>query len=146
MCYKDERELRLEDKRILLIEDDPDHADLIMDVFKKAGLERNIVLIQDGQAAINYFQEMELKRKGVANDKIILIILDLNLPKICGMDVIKHLKKDSGYSHIPVVVLSTSSDKETIDEAFENSVDRFITKSIPYEEFVEKLETLKEYC
>jgi|SaaInlStandDraft_6_1057023.scaffolds.fasta_scaffold255770_2 PleD family two-component response regulator len=45
-----------------------------------------------------------------------------------------------------MVVLSTSSDKETIDKAFENSVNRFITKSISYEAFVEKLETLKEYC
>jgi DNA-binding NarL/FixJ family response regulator len=62
------------------------------------------------------------------------------------MNVIKYLKNNSEYSHIPVVVLSTSSDKKTIDEAYENGVDRFVTKPVSYEEFVETLETLKEYC
>jgi len=136
----------LEEKRIILIEDDPDHADLIIDVFGEQGIERNIILVRDGQAAINYFKEMELEWRGDVNDKITLILLDLNLPKICGMDVIKYLKNDSVYCHIPVVVLSTSSDKKTIDEAYENGVDRFVTKPVSYDEFVEKLETLKEYC
>jgi len=136
----------MEEKIIILIEDDPDHADLIIDIFGEQGIEKNIVLVRDGQAAIDYFQEMESKWRGVVNDKITLILIDLNLPKICGMEVIKYLKKESGYSHIPVVVLSTSSDKTTIDEAYKNGVDRFVTKPVSYDEFVEKLETLKEYC
>ncbi len=136
----------LKERIIILIEDDPDHADLIIDVFAEKGIERNIVLVRDGQEAIDYLQEMELKWNEVAYDKIILFLLDLNLPKICGMNVIKYLKANSRYSQIPVVALSTSSDKETIDEAFENGVDRFVTKSVSYDEFVEKLETLQEYC
>lgn len=136
----------MEDKIIILIEDDPDHADLIIDVFGENGIENTIVQIRDGQEAIDYFQEMDLKWKGAVNDKIILILLDINLPKICGITVIKYLKNNSGYRHIPVVVLSTSSDKKTIDEAYENGADRFVTKPVSYEEFVERLETLKEYC
>jgi two-component system response regulator len=136
----------LEAKTIILIEDDPDHADLIIDAFRDQGVEHYIVLVRDGQAAIDYFQKMELEWRGVVDDKITLILLDLNLPKICGMDVIKFLKNESAYSRIPVVVMSTSSDKNTIDEAYDNGVDRFVTKPVSYEEFVEKLETLKEYC
>lgn len=136
----------LEEKRIILIEDDPDHADLIMDVFEEQGIEQNIILVRDGQDAIDYFQEMESKWRGVVDDKIALILIDLNLPKVCGMDVIKFLKKESAFSRIPLVVMSTSSDKKTIDEAYENGVDRFVTKPVSYDEFVEKLETLKEYC
>ena len=59
---------------------------------------------------------------------------------------LKYLKKSSGYNQVPVVILSTSSDKKTIDEAYENGVDRFITKPVSYDEFVEKIETLNEYC
>lgn len=136
----------MEKKRIILIEDDPDHADLIIDVFEEQGIEQDIILVRDGQDAIDYFQEMESKWRGVIDDKITLILIDLNLPKVCGMDVIKFLKKESAYSHIPLVVMSTSSDKKTIDEAYENGVDRFVTKPVSYDEFVEKLETLKEYC
>ncbi|MGR3292428.1 MAG: response regulator, partial [Candidatus Scalindua sp.] len=113
----------LEEKRIILIEDDPDHADLIMGVFEEQGIEQNIILVRDGQDAIDYFQEMESKWRGVVDDKITLILIDLNLPKVCGMDVIKFLKKESAFSRIPLVVMSTSSDKKTIDEAYENGVD-----------------------
>ena len=140
------KESQLDEKSIILIEDDPDHADLIIDIFGEQDIERNIVLVRDGQDAIDYFREMALRWRGVVDDKITLILLDLNLPKICGMDVIRFLKKQSAYSRIPVVVMSTSSDKNTIDEAYENGVDRFVTKPISYDEFVEELDALKEYC
>ncbi len=136
----------MEEKTIILIEDDPDHADLIIDTFEEQGIERSIVLVRNGQDAIDYFRGMKAIWKDVIYDKIALILMDLNIPKICGMDVLKFLKQDSAYSHIPVVVLSTSSDKNTIDEAYENGIDRFVTKPVSYTEFLEKIESLKEYC
>ncbi len=136
----------MKNKRIILVEDDLDHADLIIDIFELKVNESNIILIRDGQEAIDYFQEMALKWKIVPKEIITLILLDLNLPKISGMNVLKYLKKSSGYSQVPVVILSTSSDKKTIDEAYKNGVDRFVTKPVSYDEFIEKLETLKEYC
>ena len=136
----------LEEKQIILIEDDPDHADLIIDVFGVKGIENNIVRIRDGKEAIDYFREMAIKWREVIYNKITLILLDLNLPKVYGMNILKYLKKSSGYNQVPVVILSTSSDKKTIDEAYENGVDRFITKPVSYDEFVEKIETLNEYC
>lgn len=136
----------MEEKTIILIEDDPDHADLIIDAFEEQGVEGNIVLVNDGQDAIDYFLDMELKRSEGVAVEITLILIDLNLPKICGIDVIKYLKNKSQYSHIPVVVLSTSSDQNTIDEAYENGIDRFVTKPVSYTEFLEKVESLKEYC
>ena len=136
----------LEELQIILLEDDPDHADLIIDVFGVKGIENNIVLIRDGQEAIDYFREMAIKWREVIYNKITLILLDLNLPKVYGMNILKYLKKSSGYNQVPVVILSTSSDKKTIDEAYENGVDRFITKPVSYDEFVEKIETLNEYC
>ncbi len=139
------RDNQIEEKTIILIEDDSDHADLIIDAFQDQGIEGDIILVRDGQDAIDYFKELELKRRG-GGDEISLILIDLNLPKICGMDVIRFLKNKSRYRHVPVVVLSTSTDKTTIDEAYENGVDRFVTKPASYAEFIEKIESLKEYC
>ena len=136
----------MEEKQIILIEDDPDHAELIMEILGKGGVKKNIILVRDGKEAIEYFQELDVKWKGVINDKINLILLDLNLPKICGMEVLKYLKKNSKYSPVPVIILSTSSDKKTIDEAYKNGVNGFMTKPVSYEEFVKKLESLREYC
>ncbi len=135
----------MEEKKIVLIEDDPDHADLIINVFEEKGIKRNIILVRDGQDAIDYFRKMKAEW-GMIDSKITLILIDLNLPKICGMDVIKFLKRESAYSRIPVVVMSTSSDKNTINEVYENGIDRFVTKPASYDEFLENIELLKEYC
>jgi two-component system response regulator len=135
----------LEEKQIILIEDDPDHAELIMDTLGEGGVKKNIILVRDGQEAIEYFQEYSIKWDGQTKNKISLIILDLNLPKVSGMEVLKYLKNNSKYSPVPVIILSTSSDKEAIDEAYKNGVNGFMTKPASYEEFITKLEGLKEY-
>ncbi len=135
------------EKVIILIEDDPDHAELITDVLCDDDIERDIILVRDGEEAIDYFQEFSVKCNGQAiKDIIKMIILDLNLPKVSGMDVLKYLKKSSKYSPVPVIILSTSSDKKTIDEAYKNGANGYVAKPASYKEFVDKLERLKEYC
>ncbi|MGR3175009.1 MAG: response regulator [Candidatus Scalindua sp.] len=133
-------------KKIILVEDDPDHADLITEILVEGDIETEIVLVQDGIEALDYFQELVIKRNGQIEYKIKLIILDLNLPKISGMDILKFLKKDSKYSKIPVIILSTSSDQRTIDEAYKNGVNGYFVKPASYEEFVEKIKILKKFC
>jgi CheY-like chemotaxis protein len=131
--------------KILIIEDDPDHAELILDELEVEGVNKELVLMRDGQEVIDYFQESVVKWDGEVQSIIKLIILDLNLPKVCGMDVLKFLKNDSRYSSIPVIILSTNSDRETIKKAYENGVIGYITKPSLYDDFVEKLRILKEY-
>ncbi len=134
------------EKKIILVEDDPDHADLITEILMGGDIETEIVLVQDGIEALDYFQELVIKWNGQIEYKIKLIILDLNLPKISGMDILKFLKKDSKYSKIPVIILSTSSDQRTIDEAYKNGVNGYFVKPASYEEFVEKIKILKKFC
>ena len=133
-------------KKIILVEDDPDHADLITEILVEGDIETEIVLVQDGIEALDYFQELVIKWNGQIEYKIKLIILDLNLPKISGMDILKFLKKDSKYSKIPVIILSTSSDQRTIDEAYKNGVNGYFVKPASNEEFVEKIKILKKFC
>jgi two-component system response regulator len=132
-----------EEKRILLIEDDPDHAELIMEVLEAENVQKEIILLKDGLEALNYFQRYE--DNGI-QPQIKLIILDLNLPKVHGMDVLKFLKQNPMYGSIPVVILSTSSDDKTIETAYKNGANDYIAKPILYEDFVAKVKTLNKYC
>ena len=136
----------MEEKKIVLVEDDPDHADLITEVLVEGEIEMEIILVQDGMSALDYFQELGDKWNGQIEYKIKLIILDLNLPKVGGMEILKFIKKNSKYSKIPVIVLSTSSDQIKIDEAYKNGVNGYFVKPASYEEFVEKVKILKKCC
>ena len=134
----------MEEKKIVLVEDDPDHADLITEVLVEGDTETEIILVQDGMAAVDYFHELGIEWNGRIDCKIMLVILDLNLPKVSGMEVLKLLKKNSKYNKIPVVVLSTSSDQRTIDEVYKNGANGYFVKPSSYEEFVEKVKILKK--
>ncbi len=131
---------------ILLIEDDPYHAELIIDVLKKENIKKEIVLLKDGVETIDYFQKADLEGNYEICSQIDLIILDLNLPKLSGIDVLKFIKKNSKYYSIPVIILSASFDQETIDEAFKTGANGYIIKPDSYNAFVEKIKILKEYC
>jgi len=134
----------LKEINFLLIEGDPDHADLIIDILKEKHKGR-VVLKKDGEEAIDYIQKINSGGEDVIRPSIDLVILDLNIPKVDGMDILKFLKKNSKLCSIPVVVFSISSDQKTIDDAHNNGADNYITKPVSYEDFVEKLETLRKY-
>ncbi len=138
--------VNMEEKKIILVEDDPDHADLIIKALWDEDLENDIILVKDGMEALDYFQEFGIKSNGRVEYKIKLIIIDLNSPKVSGMDVLKSLRMNSKYSNIPVIVLSTSSDQKTIDEAYKNRANGYFVKPASYEEFVEKVKILKKCC
>ncbi len=132
----------MKEKKVLLVEDDQDHAQLIIDVLKAddvKNIKTEIILKKDGQEAIDYFQyEM--------HPQVSLIILDLNLSKIAGMDILKFIRKNPKYHSSPVIVLSASSEQETIDEAYKNGANGYITKPASYKDFAEKIKILKQYC
>lgn len=132
----------MEEKKILLVEDDPDHAELIVDILEAEDIKKEIILMRNGQEAIDYLQEKDADGNSKINPQLDLILLDLNSPKVHGMDVLKFIKKNSKYRSTPVVVLSTSFDQETIDEAYENGANGYITKPFVYEKLVEKIKTL----
>ena len=132
----------MKEKWILLIENDEDHATLISDVLKEDNAEEiktEVTLKRDGQEAIDYFQD-EMQ------SPVSLVILDLLLPKIDGMEVLKFIKKNSKYRSIPVVILSSSSNQEAIDEAYKNGANGYFVKPASYEDLVEKVKILKKCC
>ena len=133
-------------KKVIIIEDDPDHAEIILDELEAEGINGEVVLMKDGQEVIDYFQKTALKGMEKVQSIISLIILDLNLPKICAMDILDFINNNPFYHSIPTVILSTSSDHETIRRAYEKGANGFITKPISYDEFVDKIRVLIKYC
>ena len=141
----------MKEKNILLIEDNQDHAGLIADVLKEDNVKNSkteVILIRDGQEAVDYFQNRSISCDGDdgVQTKIDLVILDLSLPKIDGMDVLKFIKRDSEYCSIPVIILSTSAEQKTIDETYKNGANGYFVKPASYEDFVKKIKILKKCC
>ncbi len=138
--------------KILLVEDDPDHAELIMGLIEKE-CKQEVVLKRDGREAMDYFwrngTSWQIIRAGEDEKgecpQIDLVILDLNLPKVSGMDILKFLKRSPVYRSIPVVILSTSSDDKTIEEAYENGAAEYVTKSTSFQVFIEKIKLMSYY-
>ncbi len=141
--------------RILLIEDNPDHADLIINALndEEAGnIDKDVFLIKDGQDAIDYFHKNDLPENACQaefnseiqeNFQIALILLDINLPKVNGMDILKYIRKKPGYCATPVTIMSTDSHKDTVEEAFRHGANSFIEKLVSYDKLVEKLKSMK---
>ncbi|MBO1224516.1 MAG: response regulator [Candidatus Scalindua sediminis] len=141
----------MKEKKFLLIEDDQDHAELITDVLMEdnpKNTKTEVILKKDGQEAMDYFQNGSIDCDGddAVKSEISLVILDLNLPKIDGMDVLKFIKKNSNYCSVPVIILSTSPDQKTIDEAYKNGANGYFVKPSTYDDFVEKIKILKKCC
>ncbi len=133
----------MKNKKVLLIEDDQDHADLIIDILEEE-CDKEVILKKDGQEAIDYFREKDHDNDGIQSE-IDIVISDLNLPRVNGMEVLKFLKNCPKCSLVPVVIFSTSSDFRSVAEAYMNGANGYMTKPISYEEFVKKIRLLKEY-
>ncbi len=121
-------------KEILLVEDNPAEARLIVEVFDGFKEKNNITIVTDGAQAMGY-----LNKKGEYTDRKCpsLIILDLNLPKKDGREVLKEIKQDDDLKIIPVIVLTNSSDEEDVKIAYSNYASAFLTKPDELHELVE---------
>lgn len=117
---------------ILLVEDNPVDVDLTLRAFKKQNLTNNIVVARDGEKAL---QQIELWDKG--GHVPIIILLDLKLPKVDGLEVLKTLKSHPVYSSIPVVVLTSSGDEHDIYEAYKLGANSYIIKPVSFDKFLE---------
>ena len=118
---------------ILLIEDNPDDAGLTIRALKKHNLANNLLHLQDGEEALNYLFSERLN----AIPKVIL--LDLKMPKVDGIEVLRRLKADERKKIIPVVVLTSSKEERDIVESYKLGVNAYIVKPVDFEKFVKAI-------
>ena len=126
---------------IILVEDNPNDAELIMRVFKKHNITNKFILFKDGAEAIDYL--FTQNRADTIRPKVIL--LDLKLPKLNGIEVLRRLKSDERTKNFPVVVLTSSREDRDLKDAYELGVNSYVTKPIKFEEFAKVVSELGLY-
>jgi|SRR5688572_27651758 len=114
---------------ILLIEDNPNDAELTIRALKKNNLANNLKHLEDGQEALDYiFNDQNVMPK--------LILLDLKMPRVDGIEVLRRLKSDDQKKVIPIVVLTSSKEERDIVESYKLGVNAYIVKPVDFEQFV----------
>ena len=121
---------------VLLIEDNNEDAELTIRVLKKHNLANNLVHLQDGEAALDFlFAEGN-------NNVPRLILLDLKMPKVDGIEVLRKIKTDEQRKMIPVVMLTSSKEERDIIESYKLGVNAYVVKPVEFEKFVEAVAQL----
>ncbi len=127
---------------VLLVEDSPGDARLILEAFKESKIDTEVKVVEDGVEAIAF-----LKQEGVyANEaRPDLILLDLNLPRKDGREVLAEIKNDDDFKQIPVLVLTTSNQAQDILTSYERHANSYITKPIDMDTFFETMKSLEDF-
>lgn len=126
---------------VLYVEDDVDHAELVLRSLERSGKKGGVVHVEDGAAALDY-----LDRSGRAEvPRPCLILLDLRLPKIDGMDVLRKIKTSPGLAAIPVVVLTTSGSAQDVSRAYACNANSYLVKPNDFASFDALVEELGQY-
>jgi two-component system, response regulator len=129
---------------ILLVEDNPDDVDLTLHAFTKHKLTNRIHVARDGQEAIDYIFGPDLDAE-VPNHTPRVVLLDLKLPKVDGIEVLRRVKSDPRTSDIPVVVLTSSREDRDLATCYELGVNSYIVKPVDFEQFTEAVRVLGKY-
>jgi CheY-like chemotaxis protein len=127
---------------ILLVEDNPGDVRLVQEIFKEGRLNNHLEVVSDGVQALQY-----LKRRGAyaAAVRPGLVLLDLNLPKKNGIEVLAEIKSDPLLRKIPVVVLTASKAEEDILKAYNSYANCYLTKPIDLDDFLEVVQAIKSF-
>jgi len=127
---------------LVVVEDDPGHARLIERNLRRAHLPYTLVLLGDGQAALDYLLLAREEQGTPQLSQPYIVLLDLNLPGCSGVEVLTHLKSDARTKHIPVIILTTSDERHEIETCYALGCNAYFTKPVAYDQFVEVIQKL----
>lgn len=128
---------------ILLVEDNEADAELALRAFRRRKLSNPVYVVRDGEEALDYIH----RRGRFAEDAPVpsVILLDLRIPKVDGLDVLRQLKQDPVYRNVPVVVLTTSAEDRDVRRSYELGASSYIVKPVEFEKFQEVVERIDLY-
>lgn len=127
---------------ILLVEDNPGDADLARDALEKGKVRNNLHVVTDGEAAMAFLNKQGAYDVAPRPD---LILLDLNLPKKDGREVLAEIKIDPDLKRIPVVVLTTSRDEEDVLKSYDLHANCYLAKPIQFDEFFTMVRSIEQF-
>lgn len=130
---------------ILLVEDNPDDVELTRLAFAEAGPEHRLHAVSDGVEALEYLLARGRHAGRAAADLPALVLLDLNLPRMDGRDVLKAIRADPATQRLPVVVVTTSAEPFDVDQAYALGANSYIQKPLEFEQFVSAVRQIGSY-
>jgi len=130
---------------ILLVEDEEAHAVIVKRNLNDFKLANNINHVKDGQAALDYLYQRDAYSAPLSSPRPELILLDLRLPKVDGLEVLKIIKTDPALMRIPVVIMTTSSAEKDITQAYDNYANSYLVKPLDLQQFMPMLESIGFY-
>ena len=127
---------------ILLVEDNPMDLDLTLQAFKEHSVANPILACRDGEEALQYIEKHQLPTD---SQLPLLVLLDLRLPKIDGIEVLRQARKDPVWKQVPIIVLTTSRENKDIEAAYKLGVNSYIVKPVDFLAFAEVVKTIQVY-
>lgn len=126
---------------ILIAEDDDGHAELIMDNLREAGVFNDMLRFRDGQETLDFFfaEEGAVKRE---KGRAYMLLLDIRMPKVDGVEVLRQIKADRELRNIPIIMLTTTDDPREIRNCYNLGCSCYVTKPVDYDKFAEMLNRL----
>lgn len=126
---------------ILLVEDDDGHAKLVEINLKRAGVINPIIRARDGVEALDYLMSRG-NYAGQPSPHILLILLDINMPRMDGLETLRQMKSDQELKNLPVIMLTTTDDPREVERCYELGCNIYITKPVEYDQFSEAIRRL----
>jgi CheY-like chemotaxis protein len=127
--------------RILMVEDDPKDVELTLTALEEYNLANEVIVTRDGEQALDYlYCRGEYKTRSSGNPAVML--LDLKLPKVDGLEVLKQIKSDGELRMIPVVVLTSSKEEKDMVASYKLGVNAYVVKPVDFHEFVNAIKEL----
>lgn len=132
-------------KSILLVEDNPDDEELALRALRQHAIANNVVVVRDGVEALDYLFAQGVHAGREANGLPVVVLLDLKLPKLNGLEVLQRLRANPLTRRLPVVVLTSSSEEEDIVASYDNGANSYVRKPVSFTEFTEAVKQLGVY-
>jgi CheY-like chemotaxis protein len=126
---------------LILAEDDDGHASLVQRNLRRAGFVNEMIHVKDGQEALDYIRAEGNYQERKISD-FVLLLLDINMPRVDGVEVLRRIKADAETSKIPVIMLTTTDDPREVERCYELGCSVYLTKPVEYEGFIEAINRL----
>jgi CheY-like chemotaxis protein len=131
--------------KILLVEDNVQDIEITQRAFAKGRVRNELTVVRDGEEAIDYLYHRGKYQDPATSPRPGMILLDLNLPKVGGLEVLQQIKKDDQLKQIPVIVLTVSQREEDVVRSYDLGVNTYIQKPVEFDNFMRVVNAVHEY-